>query len=196
MSIMKFLRYNTRHSLYYHPTYRNRGGVSIFFGWSLNPIGSIYDGKQKSLSEPPWLFKLRQRWFAYAGRQKCGRRGEGWHGQTTEDYPDTWDLGPDGYRTCSWCGSIHPEDLMDICRKTLVDERYGVEGTTKSYKVYVKQPNVVNASEGAIKFYMHHAPENVSSADQELFAKAMQVTHERFMERYNKKLDEIPKADA
>lgn len=73
---------------------------------------------------------------------------------------------------------------MVICRKTIVDERYGVEGTTKSYKVYVRQPGVRNAGEGAIKFYMYHAPKNPRAGEQQLFANAMQVTRERFEKNY------------
>ena len=125
------------------------------------------------MSEPLWMFRLRQRLFCFSGRQRCGDRGPG------EEMPDTWDLGMDGNRTCSFCGSIHPDDLMAICRKTLVDARYGVEGSTKAYKVYVRQPGVRNAGEGAIKFYKCHVPESPTEEDQELFASASRVTRER-----------------
>lgn len=177
--MMRFLRYNSRHSLYYHPTYNSRGGVRILFGWSLDPIGSCYDGKQIVMHEPLWLFRLRQRWFAFAGRQKCGRRGDSWHGQTDVELPDTWDLGPDGNRTCSYCGSIHFDDLMAICRKVPDDEGYSIDGTDKAYKVYVRQPGVMNASQGAIKYYKHHTPSNVSDADQEAFANAARISADR-----------------
>ena len=101
---------------------------------------------------------MRQRLFAFRGRQRCPRRGEGWIGQReTTTLPDTWDLGPDGNRTCSFCGSIHPEDFEKIRLKSLVDARYAIDGTDKSYKVYIRQPGVRNAGEGAIKFYRHHA---------------------------------------
>lgn len=93
-------------------------------------------------------------------------------------------MGPDGNRTCSYCGSIHADDLMEICRKTLVDERYGVEGTDKSYKVYVRQPGVRNASEGAIKFYKVHVPANPSQADQDLFAQALRVSDTRWRAKH------------
>lgn len=179
-----FLRYNSRHGLYYHPTYRQRGGAAIILGWSLNPIGSMYDGKQISCHEPLWLFRLRQRLFAFAGRQRCGRRDDPFAISRNDNaHPDTWDMGPDGNRTCSYCGSIHPDDLMKICRLVLTDERYAIEGTTKSYKVYVRQPGVVNASQGAIKFYKQHAPANPSQEDQDLFAEAVRVSGERFRAR-------------
>jgi hypothetical protein len=177
--IGRLLRYNTRHHLYFPG------------GWKLpqlNPYSSsshTKSGKRtRSFYEPGWMFRLRQR-FCVAGRQRCGRRDDPFAMNRGDGpLPDTWDLGPDGNRTCSYCGSIHPADLMEICRKTLIDERYAVEGTTKSYKVYVRQPGVMNAAEGAIKFYMHHAPAQPSAEDQELFAKAARLTSERFEARF------------
>lgn len=176
--MMRFLRYNSRHSLY-------RGDR----GLELNPIMSSSHRKDGTRTwrwhEPLWLFRLRQRIFAFAGRQRCGRRAEGWHGQTDEALPDTWDWGPDGCRTCSWCGSIHPDDMLRIARLVPDDDRYGIEGTTKSYKRYIRQPGVRNASEGAIKFYMAHAPEHPSEEDQAAFALAVRLTHERAMARWS-----------
>lgn len=164
------LRYNTRHHVYW------RKGE----GLKLNPISYSSGGgvKSRSWHEPLWMFRLRQRWFAFAGKQLCGRRDGNVKGAW--ELPDTWDRGPDGYRTCSYCGSIHFDDLMDICRKTITDERYGLDGTTKSYKVYVRQPNVVNASQGAIKFYGHHTIHPVSPEDQALYASALRLSRERF----------------
>jgi hypothetical protein len=181
MSIRRFLRYNTRHCLHFP-----RDGARP----QLNPICSSSHSKSGkrtfNLHEPLWLFRLRQRVFCFSGRHRCGRRSESWFSQSKafggdKPLPDTWDMEPDGNRTCSYCGSIHPDDLMEICRKALVDERYGIEGTTKSYKVYVQQPGVRNAAEGAIKFYMHHAPAKPSAEDQELFAKARRLTNERWL---------------
>jgi hypothetical protein len=103
------------------------------------------------------LWRFRQRLFAFRGRQLCPRRYESWQGKTGEKFPDTWDLGPDGNRTCSYCGSIHPDDLAVIIQKSKTDSRYAIEETDKNYKVYIRQPNVRNAGEGAIKFYRQHA---------------------------------------
>lgn len=177
----QLLRYGSRHHLYFPGDWRLP---------QLNPICSSSHRKSgkrtRSVHEPRWLFRLRQRLFAFAGRQRCGRRGD--FGDRTfpgryqgDPLPDTWDLGPDGNRTCSYCGSIHPDDLMTICRKALTDVRYSVDGTDKGYKVYLRQPGVRNASEGAIKFYMQHAPKQPSAEDQELFARARRLSNERFM---------------
>lgn len=177
--MLRFLRYRGRHSLYFPRDWKLP---------QLNPIMSrshSESGKRTTrLTEPLWIFELRQRLFSFAGRHRCGRRAESWQGQASSFggnklLPDSWNRGPDGNRTCSYCGSIHAEDLMAICRMTLVDDRYGVEGTTKSYKAYIRQPGVRNAGEGAIKFYMAHAPEKWTAADAELFSRAMRVTHER-----------------
>lgn len=57
------------------------------------------------------------------------------------------------YRVCSYCGSVHPEDLVDAIGK------YGMgvlESSTKGYKLYIRLPGVVNASLGPIKYYRWH----------------------------------------
>lgn len=144
------LRYNGRHKLYFG------GGLP-----QLNPLSSRYSGKEFDIYEPLWLFLLRKRLFCFAGRQRCPDRGEisstvfKYHDD--REFPDSWNYGADGNRTCSYCGSIHPDDLEKILELSKTDSRYGVEGTTKSYKCYVRQPNVRNAGEGAIKFYGWHA---------------------------------------
>jgi hypothetical protein len=182
MKLATLLRYNTRHHLFFPGD-----GLRP----QLNPISSWSHARKsrkrtKSWHEPLWAFRLRQRWFAFAGHQRCGRRDDAFSMNRSDGpQPDTWDWGPDGNRTCSYCGSIHPDDLIKICHLTLKDERYGVEGTDKGYKVYVKQPGVRNASEGAIKFYMQHAPQTPRDDDQRLFKEASRLTRERFEARYN-----------
>ncbi len=184
MGLKRFLRLNWRHSLYFP-----RGWNGHWWP-QLDPTGSASHGANGKRTftwhEPLWLFSLRQRLFAFAGRHRCGRRSAFTDREFPGRYqgdptPDTWDMGPDGNRTCSCCGSVHPDDLMEICRKTLVDERYGIEGTDKAYKVYVRQPGVRNAGDGAIKFYMCHAPEKPTQEEQDLFSKAQRLTLERFM---------------
>lgn len=70
-----------------------------------------------------------------------------------------WSIGRDGSRTCSYCGSLHPDDALEI----LTSYAAGVDGyhfspTDKSYKFYGNRPGVQNASDGGIKFYVHHLP--------------------------------------
>ncbi len=176
----RFLRYNARHSLWFP---RGWGGQWLP---RLNPLVSSSHNDQGrrtlTLDEPLWLFRLRQ-WFNVTGRHRCGRRLDPVFDADHREFPDTWDLGPDGNRTCSYCGSIHPDDLMVICAKTLTDRRYGVEGTDKSYKLYVRQPGVRNAGQGAIKFYQCHVPDHPRQAEQNLLDAAMRATRERDLRR-------------
>lgn len=180
--LSNLLRYNGRHHFYW----RIAGDHGRTWP-QLNPISSCYGPRVKNISayEPRWLFKIRQRVFCFAGRQRCGRRDDPFSVNWNDGaMPDTWDTGPDGNRTCSYCGSIHFDDMMKICRLVLADERYAIEGTTKSYKVYVTQPGVRNAGEGAIKFYKQHSPEAVSDEDEKLFVEAVRISNERFSSRW------------
>lgn len=70
-----------------------------------------------------------------------------------------------GNRVCSYCGSLHPDDMFDLVQTSAfapLDAAYRsvieVEYSDKSYKIYVWQPGVRNAHEGGIKFYTHHLP--------------------------------------
>ena len=65
----------------------------------------------------------------------------------TNPNPDRWDI-RDGIRTCSYCGSIHPDDLI----KLLEEHGLGIiEESTKSYKWYINIPNGKYC-----KFYLVH----------------------------------------
>lgn len=178
--MLKFLRYHSRHRLYFP----GNGA------WpQLDPLMSrsnneVTKKRTWDIHEPRWFYRLRKRLFMTAGRHTCGRRDEHYLPQiktaANKVHPDTWELGPDGNRSCSYCGSAHPEDMMKICRAALTDPGYGVETTDKRYKVYLRQPGVHNASQGVIKFYMAHAPAKPTSADQELFRQAVEITNERY----------------
>lgn len=70
---------------------------------------------------------------------------------------DHWRVMPDGTRTCSFCGSLHEDDFIDILQHYVAgDEGYSFSTTSKGYKWYAQRPNVRNASEGGIKFYNWH----------------------------------------
>ena len=69
-----------------------------------------------------------------------------------------WRIEADGDRTCSYCGSLHPDDFLDIMRGYGEGkEGYNFSLTDKSYKVYANRPGVRNAIDGGIKFYGAHA---------------------------------------
>lgn len=80
---------------------------------------------------------------------------------------DNWRVMPNGDRTCSFCGSLHPDDYMRLL-KLAADEASHVtceRASGKAYKWYVDQPGVLNASEGGIKFYTWHIPNDAWAAD-------------------------------
>lgn len=107
----------------------------------------------------------------------CGRRCE--NGLDNESGPfkfsgkglDHWQkFKSNGNRVCSYCGSLHPEDMFELVRQSanaLENVAYGsaveIEPSDKGYKIYVKQPGVRNAHEGGIKFYTQHLPRDSES---------------------------------
>lgn len=68
-----------------------------------------------------------------------------------EEGLDRWELvGQE--RCCSFCGSIHPEDV-----NSLLDlDNVNVEVSDNRYKAYIRRSGVSNASEGGIKYYVWH----------------------------------------
>ena len=69
---------------------------------------------------------------------------------------DTWEaVGSD--RICSFCGSLHPAELEVILDRCIEVGDVEVSHSTKGYKVYIRRPEIENASEGAVKYYIWHA---------------------------------------
>lgn len=85
-------------------------------------------------------------------KQTCGRRMADYEPWKREEGLDTWNLiGKD--RVCSFCGSLHPDRVIELIK----EHGWAIVGrSTKSYKIYINQPNVPNASFGGIKYYRHH----------------------------------------
>jgi len=83
--------------------------------------------------------------------QRCPRRNES-SAQLVEGNVDNWVMrGED--KCCSFCGSLHPDRLIELVQKQGVGI---LESTNKSYKIYVNRKEVPNASFGGIKFYTQH----------------------------------------
>ncbi len=118
----------------------------------------------------------------------CARRHRG------EDGQDRWEkFKRIDNRVCSYCGSLHPDDLFRLVAESASappDAPYHsvveIEPSEKSYKIYVHQPGVRNAHEGAIKFYTHHLPHDanghlaVSDEQQADYAAAVKASRARF----------------
>lgn len=83
---------------------------------------------------------------------------------------DTWTIiGED--KCCSYCGSLHPDRVLELV------EKHGfqiIEQTSKSYKWYINQPNVSNASFGGIKYYRYHDTQEFVDKLNQLFKKTKQ----------------------
>ena len=80
---------------------------------------------------------------------------------------------------------------MKLCHLSIKDERYSIDPSDKGYKVYVQQPGVRNAGEGAIKYYKQHSPEEVSEADQGVFSEAVRISRQRFNDQMAKMAEEL-----
>lgn len=116
----------------------------------------------------------------------CGRRSGGLGERLMEGFRDHWSREPNGDRTCSYCGSLHEEDLFDILEHYVAgDPGYHFSTTDKRYKVYAHRPGVQNAMQGGIKFYMPHVDEKHPDFEKrkELFAKAVEKERDAWRKR-------------
>lgn len=107
-------------------------------------------------------------------KQTCPRRMDEMGPWGRRQNLDTWDrVGND--LVCSFCGSLHPDRVIELVRQHGIDI---VERSTKSYKWYINRPNVPNAGFGGIKYYrMHDTPEFIAAFN-ELVAAAKCVPPE------------------
>jgi len=99
-------------------------------------------------------------------RQTCGRRMVDFGPWEKRENIDIWTKMPNGDRCCSFCGSIHPSDLIEIVKS---HGRGAIEFTNKSYKWYVHRPGVSNAMQGGIKYYRYHDTEAFVKELNEIF---------------------------
>lgn len=106
--------------------------------------------------------------------QTCQRRMSNLGPWENKPDLDTWKTLPNGDRTCSFCGSMHPQDLLTAIEKLPETPGLRLEMSDKNYKMYIHRPDIRNAGEGAIKFYMWHVggsdmAERLSHAYNEVF---------------------------
>lgn len=129
----------------------------------------------------------------------CGRRSPGLSDHVMEGMPDCWEKMPNGDKVCLHCGSLSEADLFDIIEHYLAgDEGYRFETTDKGYKVYAQRPGVINASNGGIKFYGHHADKTHPDFAKRtaMFERAVQVSNERFRAMIDRQRDQFKKPAA
>lgn len=81
-----------------------------------------------------------------------------------EEKVDRWDkVGND--RCCSYCGSIHPDDLIALIHEQGLSV---IDPSDKGYKWYLNRPGIPNAGFGAIKYYRQHDTPEFLAALREL----------------------------
>lgn len=126
----------------------------------------------------------------------CPRRSETFTSGRDAVGLDKWQkFKSNGNRVCSYCGSLHPDDMFALVKKSAEaseddEQAVEIEPSDKGYKIYVHQPGVRNASEGGIKFYTQHLPRNadgsiaVTEQQQEEYGRAVAVSEKRFMRRF------------
>lgn len=126
------------------------------------------DGCDGTITElPPFATQVEQ----LPEPMTCGRRSDMYPGNifvhgNREEHQDHWQrFKSNGDRVCSYCGSLHPDDMFALVKASAdapEDADYRsvveIEPSDKGYKIYVQQPGVRNAMEGGIKFYTQHLP--------------------------------------
>lgn len=129
----------------------------------------------------------------------CGRRSDTYPGgfpvhPDRAEQRDHWQrFKSNGNRVCSYCGSLHPDDMFALVKasaEAAADADYRsvveVEPSDKGYKIYIHQPGVRNAMEGGIKFYTQHLPRTpagksaVTEEQQAEFGQAVARSKARF----------------
>lgn len=101
-----------------------------------------------------WDISIDARIPRIIGEEKhlCKRRAGSPLGAKIAGEHDTWDkIGDD--LCCSFCGSLHPDRVLELVKE------HGpqiIEPSTKDYKWYIRQPHIMNAGFGGIKYYRHH----------------------------------------
>ncbi len=84
----------------------------------------------------------------------CGRRGENPLANQTFPGPDTWRVSESGWHTCSYCGSVHPAEYLE-----LAEAGTKMSGTDKSYKAYIDLPDP-NPEALTVRVSQNHEPED------------------------------------
>lgn len=106
--------------------------------------------------------------------------------------PYSWSILPNKDRVCTYCGSLHPDDMIDIMYKFIQrEEGYSFNPSDKGYKVYASRGGVINASDGGIKFYTWHVDEEHESEYQAAWQLIIPVYYDRARENQEGRLADM-----
>lgn len=135
---------------------RSPNGAFHWYGyWDDSTQGSPMSLDHTHIDADDWAIVDEAQTLALkpAATFSCARRGESFRdpidGKLLDHWRDNAHNTEGGKRSCSYCGSIHPDDFMQAVRD-------GVEigPTDKSYKAYMSGPGFNHA-----KFYFQHLSE-------------------------------------
>lgn len=101
-------------------------------------------------------------------------------------------------RTCSYCGSWHPEEFLAHVEKVIAHGGIDYRASLNDHKdkIYVDRPNVFNAGDGAIKFKTAHLWQYLRENNMnetpviERVNKAMKLSNDEFMKQFRKTTEE------
>lgn len=111
-------------------------------------IKATHDGRGYDWVACKWIEKLQ------GEAQTCQRRMSEAGPWEYKEGIDVWHKrdGEDGPRTCSFCGSVHPNDVIEIIKGGGTTEK----ATGKSYKGYLYRGATQTHLPSHMKFYLQH----------------------------------------
>lgn len=101
--------------------------------------------------------------------QSCPRRLQEFGPWDHKENLDTWEERGNGYRQCSFCGGMHPEDAIKF-----VTEGKAVDPTTKPYKRYI-----LGVSGPGKLYVMHFSDDQVKRFNAALRSRVVKAVQER-----------------
>ena len=92
--------------------------------------------------------------------------------------PDHWKIMPNGDRVCSHCNSVHEDDFMRLCNKSIIDGDVRICPTDLEHKVHIYQEGVEDIDQGGVQFFMWHVQQPINPANIFVFEEAMRISRE------------------
>ena len=134
-------------------------------------IGQLFESSENGYRQHPYDFhqqfvKIDKSEVDALERTTCGSRNSQLGPFERGENLDHWRKEENGNRTCSFCGSLHPDDALEIIK----EQGFGVISQAKSYKWYVGR--------GHNKYYMWHNTPKFVEAFNSMISPVKSQTHE------------------
>lgn len=107
------------------------------------------------------------------------------------EHLDYWrKIGKD--RVCSFCGSWHPDEFLPFIQDVVNSDcdMGSIDFADNSFKIYVNRSSIRSASEGAIKFKMHHLSDKDRQKYYLLIRQAADMSWKKFANSHKRIVDE------